>query len=93
MGQIQRETNMADAIEFAKKHVLDWQNSSDNACIDTIHACFAKFMSDTYHWYGMHPFNEQHDSDSVIKNFYRPFNTAFTSIQRRQDIFLRAVTK
>ena len=78
---------MADAIEFAKKHVLDWQKSSDNAYIDTLPACFAKFMSDTYHWYGMHPFHEQHDSDSVIKIFYRPFNTAFTSIQRRQDIF------
>ncbi len=78
---------MADAFEFAKKHVLDWQKSSENADIDTLTSCFAKFMSDTYHWYGMHPFHEQYGTDSVIKNFYIPFKTAFTSIQRRQDIF------
>ena len=76
-----------DELQQAKTLVLNWQKSIDSATEDRLPASFADYMADNYLWRGMHPFHEQTGFDSVIDVFYRPFQTAFTAVQRRQDIF------
>ncbi|MGB1395828.1 MAG: ester cyclase [Candidatus Puniceispirillaceae bacterium] len=81
---------MNDDIQKAKTLVLNWQKSMENANADQLSDCFSEFMAETYLWRGMHPFHEQYGSDSVIEAFYKPFLAAFSSVQRRQDIFFAA---
>jgi hypothetical protein len=76
-----------DELQQAKTLVLNWQKSIDSATEDGLPASFAKHMADNYLWRGMHPFHEQTGSDSVIDIFYQPFRRAFSTVQRRQDIF------
>ncbi len=81
---------MNDDIQKAKTLVINWQKSVENANADELLDCFSEFMGETYLWRGMHPFHEQYGSDSVIEAFYKPFHAAFSSVQRRQDIFFSA---
>ena len=81
---------MSDDIQQAKTLVLNWQKSTDSAGPDQLPACFSAFTTEGYLWRGMHPFHEQYGSDSVIEAFYEPFKAAFSSLQRRQDIFFAA---
>ncbi len=41
-----------------------------------------------YIWRGMHPFYEQHGARAVADVFWGPLLSSWTSLQRRQDIFL-----
>lgn len=45
-------------------------------------------IADDYQWRGMHPFYELQGSDAVATDFWMPLRQSFTSIQRRQDIFM-----
>ena len=78
---------MSTDIQHAKTIVLNWQKSTDSAELAQLPACFATFTDNGYIWRGVHPFHEQSGADSVIEVFYRPFKSAFSALQRRQDIF------
>lgn len=78
---------MPTGLQLAKNLVLNWQKSTDNAQPDALPAILSDFVAADYKWRGMHPFHEQIGVDSVIEAFYNPFKTAFSSVQRRQDIF------
>ncbi len=78
---------MDNALQLAKGLVLDWQKSTDNADLKELPARLSAFTSNDYIWRGMHPFHEQYGHDSVYEAFYIPFKTAFSAVQRRQDIF------
>ena len=78
---------MSDDIQQAKTLILNWQKPSDNAEISELSALFAKNVADDYLWRGIHPFHQQTGAEAVIDSFYKPFKTAFSAIQRRQDIF------
>ena len=78
---------MSDVLRQAKEQVLKWQKLSQTADLAALKAGFESCMSEDYLWRGMHPFHEQHGADSVIASFYTPFIHAFTSLQRRQDMF------
>jgi len=47
----------------------------------------AERTSADWHWRGMHPFYEQYGAADVAASFWAPFLRAFTSVQRREDIF------
>ena len=77
---------MPTDLQFAKNLVLNWQESTDNAQIEMLPAILSDYLAVDYLWRGMHPFHEQLGIDSVISVFYTPFKTAFSSVQRRQDV-------
>ena len=81
---------MSDDIQQAKTLVLNWQKSTDSATLSNLATVLPGFTTADYLWRGMHPFHEQSGTDSVISAFYTPFKTAFSSVQRRQDIFFAA---
>ena len=81
---------MTDEIQQAKATVLNWQKSTDSAKLADLATIMASFTTDDYLWRGVHPFHEQNGPDSVIRAFYTPFRTAFSAVQRRQDIFFAA---
>ena len=81
---------MTDEIQQAKATVLNWQKSTDSAKLADLATVMAAFTTDDYLWRGVHPFHEQNGPDSVICAFYTPFRTAFSAVQRRQDIFFAA---
>lgn len=81
---------MSDDIQQAKSLVLNWQKSTDSAALSDLAAVLPDFTTEEYLWRGMHPFHDQTGADSVISAFYTPFRTAFSAVQRRQDIFFAA---
>ena len=78
---------MSNDIQQAKTLILNWQKSLDNAEIRDLAALLTKNVAEDYLWRGIHPFHQQTGADAVIESFYKPFKTAFSAIQRRQDIF------
>lgn len=68
--------------------VLDYYKALDAATGDDINVVIEANTSDDYLWRGMHPFYEQHSAGDVANVFWKPFRKSFTSIQRRQDVFM-----
>ena len=76
-------------IPAAKKVVLNYQHSFDNASTDSQkQSALAEHTVKDYKWRGMHPFYVQDGADNVAKNFWLPLTKAIKHIQRRQDIFI-----
>jgi predicted ester cyclase len=48
----------------------------------------SRYMSNDYHFRGVHPFNELEGADAVTDILWKPLLGAFTKLQRRQDIFM-----
>jgi len=76
--------------EFQKNKLLvqEYYKALDAAEGDAINPVIEAYTADDYLWRGMHPFYEQHSADAVADVFWKPFREAFTSIQRRQDVFM-----
>ena len=64
----------------------------DTASLDGINNVLERYTAPDYYWRGMHPFYEQQGSDAVGEVFWKPFRRAFSSIQRRQDVFMAGVS-
>lgn len=50
-----------------------------------------RHMAADYRWRGMHPFDEQRGAEKVARVFWEPLHAAFSSLQRREDIFMAGV--
>jgi predicted ester cyclase len=74
-----------------KALVLEYYEALDSAQGDDINAVIQRYTANDYLWRGMHPFYEQHSADDVANIFWKPFRESFTSIQRRQDVFMSGV--
>ncbi len=74
-------------FQSAKQLVRRYYQDFDGAATDQLTPTLKKYTTDKYPWRGMHPFYEQTGAQSVIDTFWRPFQTAFTHLQRREDIF------
>jgi len=74
-------------FQHEKKIILEYMDAFDAAtpenCADILNA----HTTSDYFWRGMHPFYEQTGTDAVCETFWRPFLSAFSSVQRRMDIF------
>ena len=53
----------------------------------------SRYMSADCHWYGMHPFHEQTGPSAIAQTFWQPFLSAFSSVQRREDIFFAGLNE
>ena len=78
-------------IQIAKDIVRAYYDDFDSAPTDQLASILSKYVSEDYHWRGMHPFGELHDSDSVVRTFWAPLRASFGSIQRRPDIFMAGI--
>lgn len=75
------------SFQDAKQVVRDHYAALKTASAENVDAALAAHTSPDWHWRGMHPFYEQHGADAVADSFYRPFLTAMSHVQRREDIF------
>jgi predicted ester cyclase len=71
-----------------KSLVQEYYKALDAATGDDISAVINAYTAGDYLWRGMHPFYEQHSAKDVADVFWKPFRESFTSIQRRQDVFM-----
>ena len=71
-----------------KSVVLGFYADTAQADLDAVDAVIARHMAPDAVWRGCHPFNEQIGPQSVAEVFWRPLKQSFTSLQRRQDIFM-----
>jgi hypothetical protein len=74
-----------------KALVRSYYDQLDAAAGDAINEVIREFTSPEYHWRGMHPFHEQRGADDVADAFWKPFRQAFTSVQRRPDVFMAGI--
>ena len=79
---------MNDELQQAKRVVLDYYAALDAASATDVVEVLRKYTVDDYGWRGVHPFHERSGVEAVAETFWAPTKTAFTSIQRRPDVFL-----
>jgi ketosteroid isomerase-like protein len=72
----------------SKAIVLQYFEELESASPGDLPAAIEKNTNAKYRFRGVHPFNELEGADAVAESVWRPLNSAFTSLQRRQDIFM-----
>jgi hypothetical protein len=75
-------------FQASKQLVRDYYMALDATPAEGILSVVDGFTSDDYIWRGMHPFYTQRHAAAVSEVFFQPLRRSFSSIQRRQDIFL-----
>lgn len=75
-------------FQSSKALVTQYYKELDAAAEGEIAAVIEKYIAPNCHWRGMHPFYEQHSAGAVAEVFWEPFRKSFTSVQRRQDVFM-----
>jgi ketosteroid isomerase-like protein len=71
-----------------KDIVLRYFEELEAASSGELTAVIRKNVTASYRFRGVHPFNELEGADAVVESVWRPLSSAFTSLQRRQDIFM-----
>ena len=88
---------MAHRLQKEKQTVRDYYRALDGAlaldganATDTgaIQAALEEYLADSYLWRGFHPFNELTSAADLAESFWLPLRHAFSSMQRRVDIFM-----
>ncbi len=77
-------TNYQDS----KALVLKFHQALEAASADDVGSVLDQYTSSDYRFRGVHPFNELDGADAVADTVWKPLLTAFTPLQRRQDIFM-----
>ena len=78
----------ANSIQSAKQTVRNFYGAFDAAPDTELAAALAAHTSDNYFWRGMHPFYEQTGAQAVADVFWLPLRHSFSSLQRREDVFM-----
>lgn len=81
------ENEVSNEFQAAKDIVRRYQSAFDGGSNADLVSTLRLHVRDDYHWRGMHPFYEQTGAEAVCATFWKPFKTAFTSVQRREDVF------
>lgn len=81
------ENELNSDFQAAKNIVRQYQSAFDGVNGDALAPTLSAHISANYHWRGMHPFYEQSGAGAVCEVFWKPFKTAFSSVQRREDVF------
>tara|TARA_Y100001970_G_scaffold284374_1_gene401602 strand:- start:3072 stop:4061 length:990 start_codon:yes stop_codon:yes gene_type:complete len=76
-----------------KALILRYYSEIEDANYKNIEKILKKFYIPDIQWYGVFPFNEQKGADAVIESFWIPFLSAWSNVQRRQDIFLAGTSE
>ena len=72
----------------SKALVLNFYEEFESASADQAATVLNRYTSSDYQFRGVHPFNEIDGADAVAESVWKPLFTAFTALQRRQDIFM-----
>ena len=80
-------------LQDGKALVLDCFNALEAAEPAQAAQVLGRFTGPGYRFRGVHPFNELHGAQAVAETLWRPLLTAFTALQRRQDIFMAGRNK
>ncbi len=81
----------AAQLQIAKDLVRAFYDDFDAAPSDQLASTLTKYVTDDYHWRGMHPFGELRGADNVVRQFWLPLRASFGSIQRRPDVFMAGI--
>ncbi len=72
----------------SKALVLNFYEELEAASADRVGSVLNRYTSSDYQFRGVHPFNEIDGADAVADTVWKPLISAFTAMQRRQDIFM-----
>ncbi|MCH8867656.1 MAG: nuclear transport factor 2 family protein [Proteobacteria bacterium] len=72
----------------SKALVLNFYEELEAASADRVGSVLNRYTSSDYRFRGVHPFNEIDGADAVADTVWNPLMSAFTAMQRRQDIFM-----
>ena len=76
-----------------KALILKYYCEIEAANYKNIEKIIKKFSVPDFQWYGVFPFNEQKGANAVAESFWIPFLSAWSNVQRRQDIFLAGTSE
>ena len=76
-----------------KSLILSFYDELEAANADNVVKVISQFTNRDFQWYGVYPFNEQNGGDAVAEAFWIPFLTAWSHIQRRQDVFMAGTSE
>ena len=77
----------------AKKVVLDYFEAMEACSPDQCAAVLKKFVSESYFFRGVYPFEEQYGAEDVAAAFWKPLKQSLGHMQRRMDVFLGGYNK
>ena len=81
---------MAD-VAAAKRLVLSYFSDLEKSAATDARRILKRYVADSgYRLRAVHPFNEIDGSDLAAETVWQPLFSAFTALQRRQDIFMAA---
>lgn len=72
----------------SKALVLNFYQELEATSAEHAGNVLSRYTSSDYRFRGVHPFNELDGADAVAEAVWKPLLTAFTPMQRRQDIFM-----
>ncbi len=81
------------SYQTQKSLILSFYDEIEAANANSIAKVIRKFTKPELQWYGVYPFNEQKGGDAVAEVFWIPFLSAWSNVQRRQDIFLAGTSE
>jgi len=76
-----------------KSLILSFYDELEAANADSVRKVISQFTNTDFQWYGVYPFNEQNGGDAVAEVFWIPFLSAWSNVQRRQDVFLAGTSE
>ena len=81
------------SYQTQKSLILSFYDEIEAANANSIAKVIRKFTKPDLQWYGVYPFNEQKGGDAVAEVFWIPFLSAWSNVQRRQDVFLAGTSE
>ncbi|MDH3440904.1 MAG: nuclear transport factor 2 family protein, partial [Gammaproteobacteria bacterium] len=75
-------------IQDSKSVVLEYFDAVEVASPESLADVIGKYTAPGYSFRGVHPFNELEGHAEVAARVWGPLRESFTSLQRRQDIFM-----
>jgi len=76
-----------------KSLILSFYDKLEGADAKSVVKVINQFTKSDFQWYGVYPFNEQKGGDAVAEVFWIPFLSAWSNVQRRQDVFLAGTSE
>ena len=72
----------------SKALVLQYFDDLESSAHDELENVLQRYLHADCQWYGSYPFMEQTGTHAIADTFWKPLYRSFTSLQRRQDIFM-----
>ena len=81
------------SFQDQKSLILSYYDELEAASAGSVKKVISQFAAPDFKWYGVYPFNEQNGGDAVAEVFWIPFLSAWSNVQRRQDVFLAGINE